>query len=174
MRRKKNVIGLVIFLIFLAITGVSQRFSGETKQEVKGESLVAVERVVDGDTIVVNLNGKSETVRLIGIDTPEIAHGNTKAECFGQEAKRKSGEILSGQLVRLEEDESQSNRDKYNRLLRYVFLADGTLVNQLLIEEGFAFEYTYDIPYKYQEEFKDAQVVAREEEIGLWSRDACL
>ncbi len=173
MTRKKNVIGLVIFFLLLAFGGVSERFLDENKQEVKGESLVAVERVIDGDTIVVGLSGKDETVRLIGIDTPEITHGNTKAECFGQEAKRKTLETLSGKMVRLEDDESQSNRDKYGRLLRYVFLSDGTFVNQLLIEEGFAFEYTYQLPYQYQKEFKKAQAIAREEEKGLWFADAC-
>lgn len=173
MRRKRNVIGLVVFLLFLALSGVSQRFFNENKQEVKGESLVPVERVVDGDTVVVAIDGKDETVRLIGIDTPEIAHGNTKTECFGQEAKSKAKEILSGKKVRLENDESQSNRDKYGRILRYVFLEDGTLFNAFMIEEGFAFEYTYDIQYQYQDEFKQAQVHAREQKKGLWSKDAC-
>lgn len=178
MRRKRNVIGLVLVLIFLVLSGVSQRFMDRStsvnKQEVKGEALVPVERIIDGDTIVVNIGGKNETVRLIGIDTPEIAHGKTKTECFGQEAKRKSQEVLTGKMVRLQDDKSQSNRDKYNRLLRYIFLEDGTLVNKLLIEQGFAFEYTYDLPYQYQKEFKEAQVAAREGEKGLWSQEACL
>ena len=179
MNRKRSVIGLVVFLIFFALAGISQRVTNgtpsETKQEVRGEaeSLVAVTRVIDGDTIVVNIDGKDETVRLIGIDTPEIVHGNKKTECFGQEAKKKAEEILSGKRVRLEDDESQSNRDKYSRLLRYVFLEDGTLFNKWIITEGFAFEYTYQIPYRYQEEFKKAQMQAREESKGLWAQDAC-
>ncbi len=124
--------------------------------------------VIDGDTIRVTQNGIKETVRLLGIDTPEIARPNTPVECFAQEASARAKALLVNQTIRLEADLSQSDRDKYDRLLRYVFLEDGTPVNLLLIEEGFAHEYTYDMPYRYQSEFKSAESRAREARVGLW------
>ena len=76
-------------------------------------------------------------------------------------------------MVELEADNSQDDKDKYDRLLRYVYLTDGTLINKKLIEDGFGFEYTYQIPYKFQTEFKAAQKQAEEKKIGLWADGAC-
>ena len=141
--------------------------------ENKGE-LYRVINVIDGDTIDVEINGKKERVRLIGINTPETVDPRKKVECFGVEASNKAKSILYGQSVYLEFDPSQGERDKYNRLLRYVFLPDGTNFNLSMIKEGYAYEYTYNLPYKYQKEFKEAERYARENKIGLWADDACL
>jgi micrococcal nuclease len=136
--------------------------------------LYSVIKIVDGDTIAVNLNGKSETLRLIGIDTPEIVDPRKVVECFGKEASNKAKEILTGKKVRLETDPISGERDKYDRLLRYVFLENGISFNKLMISEGFAYEYTYNgIPYKYQAEFKQAQKEAESAKRGLWAYNAC-
>lgn len=135
--------------------------------------LYSVIKVVDGDTIAVNINGESETLRLIGIDTPETVDPRKGVECFGKEASAKARELLDGANVKLEADESQGERDKYGRLLRYVFLEDGTHFNELMIREGYAHEYTYDLPYKYQGQFKAAESNAKQDERGLWASDAC-
>ena len=132
-----------------------------------------VAEVVDGDTIKINIDGKIETLRLIGIDTPESVHPTKPVECFGKEASDKAKEILEGKRVRLENDPTQGERDKYNRLLRYIFLEDGMNFNKLMISEGYAFEYTYGIAYKYQKEFKDAEKEAQENKKGLWSTETC-
>lgn len=132
-----------------------------------------VVRVIDGDTIVVKINDKNETVRLIGINSPEVNDPRKPVECFGHEASNKAKEILTGKKVRLEADPTQSDRDKYGRLLRYVFLKDGTNFNQLMIEQGYAFEYTYHFPYRYQKEFKQAQKKAEKEGMGLWEEGRC-
>lgn len=126
-------------------------------------------RVIDGDTIEVSLNNKKETVRLIGIDAPETVDPRKAVECFGKQSSEKAKEVLSGKTVSLELDPTQGDRDKYQRLLRYVFLDDLNF-NKLMISEGFAQEYTYqNNPYKYMEEFKDAEKQAREGKIGLWA-----
>jgi len=132
-----------------------------------------VTRVVDGDTIVVLVNGVSEKVRLIGVDTPETVDPRKLVECFGKEASAFTTETLLSKNITLESDPTQSDRDKYGRLLRYVFLSDGTLVNKLIITEGYGHEYTYDVPYKYQNEFKQAQTTAKELKKGLWADGAC-
>lgn len=146
-----------------------------TLLDIKDESgLYKVQRVIDGDTISVSINGKNETLRLIGMDTPETVDPRKPVQCFGREASTKAKEILTGKMVRLESDSTQSNRDKYQRLLRYVFLEDGTFFNKLMIGDGYAHEYTYQSnPYKYQAEFIKAEKQARENNRGLWSPDSC-
>jgi len=132
-----------------------------------------VVRVIDGDTLEVYINGQTEKVRLIGVDTPETVHPSKPVECFGIEASNKAKAILEGKSVRLESDPSQGDRDKYQRLLRYVFLEDNTNFNQMMIKQGYAHEYTYNLPYKYQAEFKQAEEKARTNKAGLWADGVC-
>lgn len=153
---------------------ISRPILVETSPQITMEGIFLVSRVIDGDTIEVNINGKKETLRLIGIDTPEIVDPRKPVQCFAKEASNKAKEILNGKKVKLEADSSQGERDKYNRLLRYVFLEDGTSFNRLMIAEGYAHEYTYQSnPYKYQIEFKEAEENAREDGKGLWGADTC-
>jgi micrococcal nuclease len=133
-----------------------------------------VTAVVDGDTLKIEVDGQAETVRLIGIDTPEVVDPRRPVQCFGREASQKAKDVLLNQRVRLVADATQSERDKYGRLLRYVFLEDGTSFNQLMIEEGYAHEYTYDSnPYQYQSGFLTAERLAREGKRGLWNEQTC-
>lgn len=132
------------------------------------EQLYEVVRVVDGDTIDVSIDDQIERLRLIGINTPETVDPRKSVECFGKEASEKAKSILVGKKVTIESDPSQGERDKYDRLLRYVFLEDGTNFNLLMIREGYAYEYTYNLPYKYQTEFKQAQKEAEKNKMGLW------
>lgn len=135
--------------------------------------LYPVEKVVDGDTIDVTIKGKTERIRLIGMDTPETVDPRTVVQCFGKEASDKSKATLAGVSVRLEQDATQGERDKYGRILAYVFLQDGTNFNKYMISEGYAHEYTYNVPYKYQQEFKAAQASASSADRGLWSPSTC-
>ncbi len=134
---------------------------------LKNNEEVRVIRIIDGDTIEVQRDNKKEIVRLIGIDAPEM----NKYQCFSEESKVKAEEILVNKNVQLETDLSQGEMDKYQRLLGYVFLNNSNF-NQLMIKEGFAKEYTYKTPYKYQKEFKEAQIEAQKLKKGLWS--ACI
>ncbi|MEK9207587.1 MAG: thermonuclease family protein, partial [Patescibacteria group bacterium] len=127
----------------------------------EGQEAYKVIKVVDGDTIDVDINGEISRLRLIGIDTPETVDPRKPVQCFGREASNKAKELLQGQFIFLESDETQGERDKYKRLLRYVFLPDGRNFNLLMISSGYAHEYTYDEPYKYQADFKQAEIDAR-------------
>ena len=140
----------------------------EGQDTVADSNSYQVTRVIDGDTIEVSIDGKTESIRLIGINTPETVDPRKPVECFGVEASNKAKELLSGKTVTLESDSSQGERDKYGRLLRYVFIEGGINFNLLMIQTGFAYEYTYDLPYKYQSEFKEAQQQASARKIGLW------
>lgn len=126
---------------------------------------VTVTRVVDGDTIEVNLRGRTVDVRLIGIDTPETVHPSEPVECFGPEASNFTSARLSDERVRLEFDVERT--DRYGRTLAYVWL-DDKLFNRMLVRQGFAQVSTYPPNVKYVERFTAAQRAAREADAGLW------
>lgn len=154
----------------------STRLKGKdqhTPAATTSEMYYPVTSVIDGDTLQVTIDGEKKTVRLIGIDTPETKHPEKPQECFGKKASKKAESLLAGEKVRLEADASQSNKDRYGRLLRYVYLTSGTLFNEMMIQEGYGYEYTYNLPYKYQDAFKKAQLTAKENKRGLWAPDAC-
>lgn len=113
-------------------------------------------RVIDGDTIEVKIGETIVSVRLIGIDAPEMEE-ETKIKAI--ESKKYLETLLQNQKIILEKDETQADRDVYNRLLRYIYLEDKTLVNKKMIEADMADEYTYITPYKFQNEFIQAEKI---------------
>jgi micrococcal nuclease len=129
-----------------------------------------VTRVVDGDTVVVSTG---ETLRLIGMDTPETVDPRKPVQCFGREASARAHQLLDGRRVRLEYDATQGRLDKYGRTLAYLRMGDGRLYNEAMIADGYAHEYTYAIPYRYQARFMAAERAARRAERGLWSPTTC-
>ncbi len=129
--------------------------------------------VVDGDTVDVRFNGRIERLRLIGMDTPETVDPRKPVQCFGREASNQAKALLTGQTVQLEADTSQDERDTFGRLLRYVWLPDGKLFNLEMIAQGFAHEYTYEVPYRYQAVFTEAERQARAAGRGFWSPASC-
>jgi micrococcal nuclease len=157
----------------VANTSGTTKVVSKTETQTKSNPLYAVSKVTDGDTIEVMTDGKTEKIRLIGIDTPETVDPRKTVECYGREASDKAKALLAGKKVRLEADKTQGDKDKYSRLLRYVFLEDGTNFNLLMIKEGYATEYTYNSPYRYQKEFKEAQRAASDADKGLWSPETC-
>ena len=146
------------------------------------EANAIIVRAVDGDTVHVLLSNASgpasgpasaadarETVRLIGIDTPETHRPGTPIQCFGPEASRFTAALLSpGTPIRLERDVEA--RDRYGRLLAYIFRAsDGVFVNLALARNGFAHAYTFPPNVAHTDEFVEAAGLARDEGLGLWS-----
>lgn len=126
-----------------------------------------VERVVDGDTINITVEGKEETVRLLLIDTPETKHPTKPVQPFGPEASQYTKDHLEGKNIELELDVSE--RDKYGRLLAYVWIND-QLFNEMLLAEGLArVAYVYPPNIKYVDQFREVQKIAQQEGIGIWS-----
>jgi len=144
------ILELVIFL-FLAIK-LGKLEKAEFVYLENNNNFVELVRVVDGDTIEVKMGDKVESVRLIGIDAPEMDE-KTKEKAI--ESKQYLESLLKNQKIYLEGDETQDDRDVYNRLLRYVYLEDRTLVNKKMIEAKMADEYTFISPYKFQKEFRE-------------------
>jgi micrococcal nuclease len=151
--------------VFPACTGPPPDVAGAPASTTNGAAVV--DHVVDGDTVVVRIAGHDETVRLIGIDTPETKKPNSPVECHGPEASARTAELLpSGTPVRLERDVEA--RDTYDRLLAYVFRADGVFVNLALVAEGFARTLLIEPNDAYATRFADAARSAAAEDRGLW------
>lgn len=129
--------------------------------------------VVDGDTIKVIMNKKTEKIRIIGLNTPETVDPRKPVECFGKEASAKAKELLLGKNILLMSDPTQTDRDTFGRLLRYVILPDGTDFGLSMIASGYGYEYTYRYPYEKQSAYRDAQKNAEARDSGLWHEQAC-
>ncbi len=130
-----------------------------------------VKYVVDGDTIVVQKGRQESTIRLLGIDAPEIAHekyGKTKGDCYGKEATDFLKEEIGGQNVVLLEDPNAGDKDKYGRSLRYV-LADGKIINAEMVRNGYAFVYQYS-DFFFAKWFYSMEKQAKNERLGLWGK----
>ena len=196
-RLKWWLIGIAIFLM-LTIIGISnsnnsnkstttkgyhettnqEKELASQKPDNQGESvdivspLYTVLSVTDGDTIRIDYNGVSTPVRIIGVNTPETVDSRTTVECFGMEASAYLSTLLSGKSVSIAADPTQGDRDKYDRLLRYVSL-DGEDIGLKIIAAGYGYEYTYSTPYQKQSEYKAAQKQASSNKDGLWSPSTC-
>lgn len=167
-----------------------------------------VVRIVDGDTVIVRfipnnstesktittlsksaesktataqttaVNAIEEKARLIGINTPESVDPRKPVQCFGREASEYTKKYLLGKKVRLASDPTQTVRDKYDRLLVYIFIEEKSvpteiLFNQKIVQDGYAYEHTYAGVYQYQKELRTAANSAKKAGLGLWAKDTC-
>jgi micrococcal nuclease len=169
--RTRTVLGLFGLILFLAWSALAA-------------DLYVVSRVIDGDTLLLN-NG--ERVRLIGVDTPEV-HVSKKLykdaqrsqrdiktiQALGKRASAFTRGMAQGKRVRLEYDQANAHlghRDRYDRILAYVFLEDGTFLNAEIIRQGYGAAYT-KYPFGHMEEFRRYEREAREQERGLWAGES--
>lgn len=141
---------LVLLVVVAAFAGTAFLVS----QDLSGP----VVRVLDGDTIEVELGGERERVRYIGIDTPEMGDERPEIRALAFEARRANARLVEGRRVRLELDVEK--RDRYGRLLAYVWVGD-TLVNEALVRAGYAAPYTFPPNVRYVEGFVEAARLAR-------------
>jgi len=176
-RQRKSIQKSLAFII-TAVSVLCAVFILPAKHQEKADSsaYVRVVYVVDGDTFKIDTG---EKVRMLGIDTPEM-HESAKLfkdsarsgqdakiiQQMGQEAKAFVVPLIEGKPVRLEFDIQK--KDKYGRLLAYVFLEDGTFLNKYILEKGFASPLTIPPNVKYADDFKALFKVARSKKLGLW------
>jgi micrococcal nuclease len=158
-------VGLAV-LVALALLAVPWGPGGGDPDQPPGEAVVV--RVVDGDTVVVAVGGAEESVRLIGIDTPESVARDRPDECFGAEAAQRLAELLPpGTVVRLTRDVEP--RDVYDRLLAYVQREpDGLFVNAAQVGDGYAIAKDYPPNTTYRADLEQAERAARAAGRGLW------
>lgn len=166
--KKKLAIVLTILAFLIGGTSLSQGL-GNLLESLVGPELLGpyeVVRIVDGDTIIVELDGGEEKLRMIGVDTPESVHNDLEKNVpYGKVSSDYTKDMLEGREVWLEMDVEE--RDRYGRLLAYVYL-DGEMFNRMLLEEGHATIITVPPNVKYAEEFEGLQEEARREGRGLW------
>ena len=162
MRNKLFIIigslAVFLFVFFPSIT------NAETKPSSPGNFHYCF-YVIDGDTIIVIIDGKKEKVRLIGVDAPETYGPYTKEEPYGREASAFTKKVTEGNNVKLEFD--WQKRDKYVRILAYVYLEDGTFLNAKLIKQGYATVFR-KFRFKYRDDFIRYESEARKSKKGLW------
>lgn len=161
------------------ITSRIEHNTNEIKSENNNENNtnilenIKVDKVVDWDTVRVFLNWESTKVRLIGVEAPEsndTRYGYT--ECYSQASSNYLTNLLSNKTIWLEYDSSQWQYDKYDRILAYIFL-NWENINKKMIENWYAWENTFDLPYKYQKEFKEAESKAKQWSLWLWNKNTC-
>lgn len=138
-----------------------------TSTSTPSRKLHRVIRVVDGDTVKVDIDG-GESVRIIGIDTPETVHPDKPTECGGQEATAAARALLDGKRVAVVFDASQGRRDRYGRLLAYLDIPQSGDFGEAMLRKGHAKEYTYADPYQRRETYRSAEQQARAAGRGVW------
>lgn len=168
-RRKQATwvsVAIILFVMLALHYGWFDRLNNAVSNSNPG--LYTVVSYSDGDTITVDMNGKQEEIRFIGVDTPETHDPRKNIQCGGPEASAYTKKRISAfGAVRLQSDVLSSNRDRYDRLLRYVYLPDGTLMNRNLIVNGYGFAYTY-FPFSKSAQFIQAEATAKQTKLGLW------
>ena len=165
---KKKFLAVSITVVFFALFcfGCTHPTLLDEKTNI-AETSYKVIRAVDGDTLIVNIDGEETRVRMIGIDTPESVHSDETRNCeFGKTASEYTKTLLEGEYVGLEYDVERT--DQYDRVLAYVYL-DGEMVNETLVEEGYAVAKEYPPNSKYAEVFEEAQKLAELHKNGMWS-----
>lgn len=166
-RRLAGRPGVLLLAAALAASGCRTTSGPGGPTADAGRAVVST--VIDGDTVDVRIGGGTERVRLIGVDTPESVARDRPVQCFGAEASAHLSSLLpAGTAVRLERDDVA--RDRYGRLLAYVYReADDLLVNLSLVEGGFADAVTFGDNEALHATFSAAEATARAEGVGLWS-----
>lgn len=153
----KLTITLAALSAVLAFAGAPAAAQNET---------VVVTRIVDGDTVEATIGGVPQTIRYLGVDTPESKKPNTPVQCYALEATEVNRALVLGQTVLLERD--RTNYDRYGRMLRYVYLADGRMVNEELVKAGAGFAKRYKPDTKHAVKLETAQRAAQTAKAGLW------
>jgi micrococcal nuclease len=165
---RRHLIALTV-AVTLTVTAVSSACTGDEAAVSRDGANATVVRVVDGDTVQVDIDGQREKLRLIGIDTPETVKPDTPVQCYGPEASAFTKQLLpEGTAVRIERDVEA--RDDYGRLLGYVYRADdGLFVNLEIVAQGYASLLTFPPNVAHVDEFVAAARAAERANLGLWS-----
>lgn len=169
-RNQKKLARALTALILVGLGGFYQVKNNQTDPELATIGYYDVVSIADGDTITVDMEGKKEKVRFIGVDTPEIYHGgNTEpSQCYGEKAKAFTEAAIDNKRVKLVADEKGSNRDRYGRLLRYVYNYQNMGIDETLVSEGYGFAidgFAYSKKDQYLSLMKDAENGKK----GLWA-----
>ena len=167
---------LAVAILFLPskketpIAPTDETLAGEEERKANGTTRVT--RVIDGDTLAVEVDGEEQKIRLLGVDAAEIdfqdEERTTKRECYSLEAQSELKRLTLGNEIALESDPLNDDKDEYGRFLRYVFLSDGSLINDILIKTGFVRHLSF-FSLTLNEQFAESEKYAKENNLGLWA-----
>jgi len=175
-------IGMIFWIVYEKnnpLAGQKKYASWAQTVQIDPQKLYPVTDVVDGDTIKTLISGYVITIRLLGINTPEVVDPRKPVECYGREASAETKSLLTGKSVSISLNPNYERVDMYGRLLAYVRLVDpndistiSLFVNEFLVKQGFAYEYTFNEknPYQYQKQFKVDELEAKNAKRGLWGK----
>ncbi len=172
--KKLIILLLSVLLITFTISdcyNVTYQVCSQTSITAPADDVITcdVVNVIDGDTIVINVDGKNTKIRMIGIDTPESVHSDESKNCeFGKTASDYTKNLLTNKRISLEYDTDKY--DQYGRVLAYVYLGE-TMVNYDLVFNGYAVAKKYEPNTKYADTFTQAQIEAEKSKVGMWSDD---
>lgn len=164
------IIGMIFWIIYQKsnlVTAQKKYISWAEAVPIDPQKLYPVTDVVDGDTVKTLISGHVITIRLLGINTPEVVDPRRPVECYGPEASTETKKLLTNKSVSITLNPNYERVDMYGRLLAYIRLVDpndssttNLFVNEFLIKEGFAYEYTFNEknPYQYQKQFKADEI----------------
>ena len=157
-----NLTSVIFFILAAGFYLINEKYAVFGQNGT--DEFVAVTTVHDGDTVSVIVDGKPEKIRLIGIDAPEIGQ-----KPWGEEARKYLETLLNScqWKVRLEYDVEK--RDKYGRILAYLWTSDGKMINLLMVKSGHAMLFTIPPNVKHADEFRTAQQEARDGKSGIWA-----
>ncbi len=170
MKKYKKLIRLFLTILLVTIFLLSEQNFFQQNKDLDPDIFYQVASVIDGDTFDIIKNDKKETIRILGINTPETVDPRRPVECFGEEASNETKKLLLGNKVRFTLSPNREIKDKYGRYLAYVYREDGLFINQYLIEHGYAREYTYGKAYSMQKIFRQSENKAKNNKEGLWNK----
>lgn len=163
MKRNNHLILILLLILFsLFLSACTTSSEGIAANEPSKTKLMKVTKINDGDTIVIEGN---EKIRFLMVDTPEVYNVDSP-EPYGEQASEFTKELLTGKQVSLEYDIERE--DPYGRTLAYVYLPDGRMVNEMLLEEGLAKVVVYEPNDKYEEKFREIEDTAKKSKQGIW------
>jgi micrococcal nuclease len=167
---KRYIKYIVVVVLSLAslLYGLSDRYGPEVKKktEIPANAPIRVKKVSDGDTISVYIGRRVEKIRFTGIDAPELGQ-----KPWGRRSREHLQEIISGSSWKVVLEYDVVKRDKYERLLAYVRTPDGRLINEIMVQDGYAVLFTFPPNVKYTDLFTKAQKEARDKKLGIWGKN---
>lgn len=164
-RKQLRILSTALLTLIALLYGWPAENAAEGKKRDEN-SVVYIEKIIDGDSVEANIRGRKEQVRLIGIDAPELGQ-----KPWGKRSKKFLEALISasGWQARIEYDVEK--RDKYNRVLAYLRSRDNKLINEEMLRNGYAVLFTLPPNVKHSDRLRSAQVIARENKRGIWGRD---
>ncbi len=163
-KKQIRIISIAVLTVVSLVYGWMARTAPEGKKS-DGTDSVYIERIVDGDSVEANIRGKKEQIRFIGIDAPELSQ-----KPWGKRSRKFLEDMISASGWQLRIEYDVEKRDKYDRILAYLWSRDNKLINEEILSNGYAVLFTFPPNVRHVDRLRSAQVIARENKRGIWGK----